>query len=95
MQSCDNILSTVKTTGFKDFLRPLHILALMRKGYHTLALQVVQLQQSLSCAVTRIQHGFMPLQNVKTAQKDLDDLKRLLLLIEKEEVAYARAEPNK
>jgi hypothetical protein len=37
----------------------------------------------------------MPLQNVKTAQKDLDDLKRLLLLIEKEEVAYARAEPNK
>lgn len=67
----------------------------MRKGYHTLALQVVQIQQSLSCAVTRIQHGFMPLQNVKAAQKDLDDLKRLLLLIEKEEVVYAKAKHTK
>lgn len=37
----------------------------------------------------------MPLQNVKTAQKDLDDLKRLLLLIEKEEVAYETAAPKK
>ena len=67
----------------------------MRKGYHTLALQVAQVQQSLSCAVTRIQHGFMPLQNVKEAQKNLDDLKRLLLLIEKEEVVYGRAKPTK
>jgi len=37
----------------------------------------------------------MPLQNVKTAQKDLDDLKRLLLLIGKEEVAYETAVPKK
>jgi hypothetical protein len=64
----------------------------MRKNFHTLALQVVQKQQALSCAVTRIQCGFLPLENIHTAQRELDAIKQLLLLIEKDTIEKAYAE---
>ena len=44
----------------------------------TLAHNVLQRQQSLVAAVTRVQHGFLPDRNVKHAQEVLEEVKRIL-----------------
>jgi hypothetical protein len=44
----------------------------------TLAHHVLQRQQSLVAAVTRVQHGFLPDRNVKHAQEVLEEVKRIL-----------------
>jgi hypothetical protein len=50
----------------------------MVKHLCTLAHRVLQTQQTLSCAVTRIQHGFLPHENAKEAQRHLNELSKLL-----------------
>ncbi len=50
----------------------------MVKHLCTLAHRVLQTQQTLSCAVTRIQHGFLPHENAKEAQRHLAELSTLL-----------------
>ena len=50
----------------------------MVKHLCTLAHRVLQTQQTLSCAVTRIQHGFLPHENAKEAQRNLQLLASLL-----------------
>jgi hypothetical protein len=68
--------------GFKHFLRPLHIRALMRKQLSTLAFQVVERQQQLSVAVTRIQRGFMPRESTLEASRHVQDMAKILREIE-------------
>ena len=50
----------------------------MVKHLCTLAHRVLQTQQTLSCAVTRIQYGFLPHENAKEAQRNLQQLASLL-----------------
>ena len=50
----------------------------MVKHLCTLAHRVLQTQQTLSCAVTRIQHGFLPHENAREAQRQLAELSTLL-----------------
>jgi hypothetical protein len=50
----------------------------MVKHLSTLACYVLQRQQSLVAAVTRVQHGFLPDRNVKHAQEVLEEVKRIL-----------------
>jgi len=54
----------------------------MVKHLCTLAHRVLQTQQTLSCAITRIQHGFLPHENAKQAQRHLTELSNLLREIE-------------
>ena len=63
--------------GLKDFLRLTHI-TLMVKHLCTLANRVLQTQQTLSCAITRIQRGFLPHENAKEAQRQLQLIATLL-----------------
>ena len=50
----------------------------MVKHLCTLAHRVLQTQQTLSCAVTRMQHGFLPHENAKEAQRHLQQIATLL-----------------
>ena len=50
----------------------------MVKHLCTLAHRVLQTQQTLSCAVTRMQYGFLPQENAKEAQRHLTELSNLL-----------------
>jgi hypothetical protein len=77
-----SISSRERMTGFKHFLRPLHICTLMRKQLVTLALQVVERQRLLSVAVTRVQHGFMAPENTLEASKQLREINALLRELE-------------
>jgi uncharacterized protein YpiB (UPF0302 family) len=83
-------------TGFKHFLRPLHISALMRKQLSTLALQVVEQQQLLSVAVTRVQHGFLPAENTLEASRHIRDMTKLLREIDEAlKTVYKQPQPKK
>jgi exonuclease VII small subunit len=50
----------------------------MVRNISTLAFRAVQTHQSLTSAVTRLQRGFLPLESVLTAQKELDELAKIL-----------------
>ena len=54
----------------------------MVKHLCTLAHRVLQTQQTLSCAITRIQHGFLPHENAKEAHRQVAQLTTLLKEIE-------------
>jgi uncharacterized protein YpiB (UPF0302 family) len=54
----------------------------MRKQLSTLALQVVERQQQLSVAVSRIHRGFLPHENALEASRHAHDISKLLREIE-------------
>jgi hypothetical protein len=54
----------------------------MVKHLSTLAHRVVQTQQTLSSVITRIQHGFLPIENTHEAQRQVAKLTQLVKEIE-------------
>jgi hypothetical protein len=54
----------------------------MRKQLSTLAFQVVERQQQLSVAVTRIQRGFMTRESTLEASRHVQDMAKILREIE-------------
>jgi len=54
----------------------------MRKQLSTLAFQVVERQQQLSVAVTRIQRGFMARESTLEASRHIQDMAKLMREIE-------------
>jgi hypothetical protein len=76
------VVTVVARLGLKHFLRPLHIRVLMRKQLSTLALQVVERQQQLSVAVSRIHRGFLPHENALEASRHAQDISKLIREIE-------------